>query len=88
MLDSRPNGWKFVSFWVEMHKLCGILSHLVFLWAKNLLCVEFHVFPSTKDNKMRAYVSVSIDCFYEQLAQSRDYLTCVRSMSENNTYCA
>ena len=31
---------------------------------------------------MRAFVSVSIDCFYEQLAQSRDYLTRTRSMSE------
>ena len=76
-----------MSFWVEMHKLHGFLSHLVFLWVKNLLGVEFHIFHSTIDNKARAFVSVSIDCFYKQLAQSGDYLTCVRSRSENNTYC-
>ena len=87
MLDLRPKGWKFMSFCVEMHKICGFLGRLVFLWAKNLLGVEFCVFHSILDNKVRAFISVSIDCFYEQLAQSRGYLTCVSSMSENNTYC-
>ena len=77
-----------MSFWVEMHKFCGFLSHLVFLWVKNLVGVKFCVFPSTIDNKVGAFVSISIDYFYEQLAQSRDYLTHARSMSENNTYSA
>ena len=75
MLDSRLKGWKFASFWGEMHELCRFLGCLVFLWAKNLLGVEFCIFHSTIDNKVRAFVSVSIDCFYEQLAQSGDYLT-------------
>ena len=55
---------------------------------KNLLGVEFHIFLSTIDNKVRVFVSVSVDYFCEQLAQSRDYLTRARSMSENNTYSA
>ena len=88
MLDSRLKGWKFACFWVEIHELHGILIPLVFLWAKNLLGVEFCIFHSTIDNKVRAFVSVSIGCSDELLMQSRDYLTCVRSMNENNTYCA
>ena len=88
MLDSRLKCWKFASFWVEMHQLQGFLSCFVFLWAKNFLGVEFCIFCSTIDNKVRALVSVSIGCSDEILTQSRDYLTRVRSMSENTTYCA
>ena len=88
MLDSRLKGWKFTSFWVEMNELDRFLGHFVFLWAKNLLGVEFHVFHSTIDNKARAFVSISIGCSDELLTQSRDYLTRARSMSENNIYCA
>ena len=88
MLVSRPKGWQFVSFWVKMHQLCSFLGHFVFLWAKNFLCAEFCMFHSTIDNKVRAFVSVSVGYSDEMLTQSRDYLTHMRSMSENNTYCA
>ena len=88
MWISRPKGWKFASFWVEMCELHGFLSCFVFLWAKKFLGAEFHVFCSTIDNEVRTFVSVSIGCSHEILTQSRDYLTCARSMSENNTYCA
>ena len=88
MLDSRPKVWKFASFWVEMHKFCRFLSHFVFLWAKDLLRVEFHIFCSTIEIKARVFVSVSIGCSDEQLTQSRDYLAHTRSMSENKTYYA
>ena len=74
MVVSRPKGWKFTSFWIEMWKLSGFLSHFVFLWANNFLGAEFHVFHCTIDNKAGAFVSVSI----EILTQSRDYLTHAR----------
>ena len=65
MLDSRLKGWKFAFFWVEMHEFCGFLSCVVFLWAKNLLGVEFRIPLSTIDNKVRAFVSISIGYSYE-----------------------
>ena len=88
MLVSRPKGWKFTSFWIEMCELCRFLCCFVFLWVKNFLGAEFRIFHSTIDNKVRAFVSVSIACSDEILTQSRDYLTCMRGMSEDNTYCA
>ena len=63
MLDSRPKGWKFASFWVEKHKFCGFLSCFLLLWVKNFARVEFCIFHSIIDKKVRAFVSVSIDYF-------------------------